>query len=233
MLKYAYLLATLPLLIAWAILYILRKDVRKKMLVVSLIFGIMSPIVEPLYLPDWWHPLTITGTPVGAEDFFFGFAIAGLAAVIYEEIFKKRIKPRRIHENKNAVYSRFVVFLLALFFFLAFTLFKFLPFSGSYAGSYIGLIIGTVFMWSLRSDLIVDSLVSGFLVVLLSFICYWLPEFFVPDWVARVWYPNILSQTLILGAPLGDLIYLFLVGTYIGPIYEYWQNEKLVALSRS
>ena len=58
----------------------------------SVIFGVIGPFVEVVYTLDWWAPLTITGTVVGIEDVLFGFVCGGIATVVYEEIFKKRIK---------------------------------------------------------------------------------------------------------------------------------------------
>ena len=40
-------------------------------------------------------PATITNTPVGLESIIAGFVVGGVAAVIYEELFKKRIKFRK------------------------------------------------------------------------------------------------------------------------------------------
>ena len=77
MYKYSYLIADLTLLFVWIILFWHRKDVRREMLIVSIIFGFAGLLVEPIYFQDWWHPLTITGTKIGLEDFLFGFWVGG------------------------------------------------------------------------------------------------------------------------------------------------------------
>jgi hypothetical protein len=47
------------------------------MLIMSLLFGIAGLLVEPVYAHDWWHPLNLTNTSVGIEDFLFGFVVGG------------------------------------------------------------------------------------------------------------------------------------------------------------
>src|SRR5205814_3685106 len=55
------------------------------------------------------RPLSINGTRVGIEFFILGFSNGGIAAVIYEEFFKKRIyRPKlrnSISVNLLAIYS--------------------------------------------------------------------------------------------------------------------------------
>ena len=61
--QYNYLIGNLIGLIIWFTLFICRKDSRKEMLIISLIFGVTGPLVESVYIKDWWVPLTITNTP--------------------------------------------------------------------------------------------------------------------------------------------------------------------------
>lgn len=81
--QYSYLIGDLILLAIWLVLFLWRKDTRKEMAIISLLFGFLGTVVTLIYLMDWWHPLTITGTRIGIEDFIFGFSTAGIAAVVY------------------------------------------------------------------------------------------------------------------------------------------------------
>ncbi len=90
--QYTYIIGNLILLAIWAFFFIRRKDTRKEMLTISLIFGFVGPLAEAIYIKDWWQPLTITGTRIGIEDFLFGFLIGGIISIIYEHLFQKRIK---------------------------------------------------------------------------------------------------------------------------------------------
>jgi len=90
--QYTYLFWTAIFLIIWGTFFIKRKDLRKEMLVISFLFGLGGLISELTHIQDWWQPLTITNTSIGIEDFLIGFAIGGIASVIYNFIFNKKIK---------------------------------------------------------------------------------------------------------------------------------------------
>jgi hypothetical protein len=94
--QYSYLIGTLALLIIWLILYYCRRDIRKEIFIVSLIFGIAGLAVDPIYSSDWWFPLTLTNTMPGIESFIFGFCVGGIASIIYEILFKKRIRLKKL-----------------------------------------------------------------------------------------------------------------------------------------
>jgi len=213
--------------VIWLILFILRKDVRKIMLFISIPLGFMGPFMEYLYINDWWRPLTITGTLLGVEDFFFGFCIGGISAVIYEELFKKRIRERKVPKSMEE--RRKISFWLAassavIAFYVFYYLFRFNTF-----------VTITIIMVSLilsiyikRSDLIVDSLVSGFLLLIISSIVYLLVDLITPGWVFEFWHFTIFPRVLYLGLPIDDIIFYFLFGAAIAPLYEYWQEGRLL-----
>ena len=74
---YSYFIALVPLILIWISLYLVRIDTRKEMRIMSFVFGGSAFIVQPIYLLDWWRPLTITGTALGLEDFIFGACVGG------------------------------------------------------------------------------------------------------------------------------------------------------------
>ncbi len=94
--QYTYLIGDLILLVLWLVLFLYRKDTRKEMLILSLIFGVIGPFVELVHVLDWWKPLTITSTIPGIEDFLFGFGIGGVASVVYEHLFNKKVKIKSV-----------------------------------------------------------------------------------------------------------------------------------------
>ena len=72
--KYAYLVGTIVFFIPWLILFLMRKDLRREMLIGSVSIAIVSFLTSLfLFTVDWWHPETITGTRVGIEDLLLGF----------------------------------------------------------------------------------------------------------------------------------------------------------------
>ena len=225
--QYSYLIGTIIILIIWLILFFSRKDTRKEMLIISIIFGISGLIVAPIYLTDWWHPLTITKTLIGIEDFLYGFAIAGIASVIYTLIFKKKVqikktnKKGKIKRNKNYI---IITLILIISFFGSFYLLNL----SSFHSSIIAFIIPLSIIWIKRKDLIVNSILTGILLVILSFFAYWTPELINPGWITSAWYLDKISGIQLLMVPIEDLIWIFLTGLYIGPLYEYWQEGRLI-----
>jgi len=147
-------------LIIWLIFFIFRKNLRKEMLMMSLIFGIAGLLVERVYIHDWWRPLTILGTKISIEDFIFGFCIGGIAAVIYEFIFQKRIRRQSLYYQECR--QKQIIFLfLGLFFILIFSGGIFLLHLNSFQASIIAFISSTVIIYFRRPDLILSSLITG------------------------------------------------------------------------
>lgn len=224
---YSYLIADIVLLLVWLILFLLRKDLRKQMFIFSFTVGLLSPFAELVHILDWWYPLTITGTRIGIEDFLFGFAIAGIASVIYKELFSKQVRLRKRTKQKHGLENKnlFLIFILLLaLFFGSFYLLKL----NSFYSSVIAFLIPTLFIWIKRKDLIFDSLMSGLLLMIVSFVGFIVIETIAPGWVASTWNFKTLSGIMILYAPIEDLMYFFLAGCFYGPLYEFWKEGKLV-----
>jgi len=225
--RYSYLLGDAALLVVWLVLFFWRRDVRKEMSVISCVFGFAGIISQFIYVNDWWHPQYITNTPVGIEDFIFGFATAGIASVIYEEVFKKRIRIREIGKKKGLQEDK-SIFLLGLLLSLIFLTSFYSLKIGSFYSSILAFTIPMFYVWLKRKDLIVDSLASGFLLMLVSFLAFIIPELITPGWVQSAWYMENFSGIIVLNAPLEDVLWFFLAGAFIGPLYEFWKEGKLV-----
>lgn len=62
---------------------------------------------------------------------------------------------------------------------------------------------------------------------------YFILEILQPGFIRAVWILNGAWYTkLIFGIPLGEYIFYFLIGMFIGPFYEYWQGARLVKDAR-
>ena len=98
-------------LLVWSLLFWMRKDIRKEMLTISLLFGIGGIISEFSYIRDWWRPFTLTRTLIGVEDFIFGFAVGGICSVLYEEIYHKRLRrvPHNPKRDNRYIFSTFLI----------------------------------------------------------------------------------------------------------------------------
>lgn len=221
---YTYLWMGLIFFIFWLFLFLWRKDVRKEMLVMSVIFGIIGPLADLLYTQDWWSPLTITKTTIGFEAVIVGFMIGGIAAVIYEELFKKKIKLRKKAEGKNTKFIVFMMLMSAVLFFGSFYLFGI----NSLYSSIIAFAIPIIVIYIKRNDLIVDSLMTGLCLLITAFLVYSIINLITPGWVQAFWHFTNVPNTMIISLPIDDFVWYVLAGMLIGPLYEFWQEARLV-----
>lgn len=98
----------------------------------------------------------------------------------------------------------------------------------SFYAALISVLIPLLIVWFKRRDLILNSILSGIFLVVISLPAYVIPELITPGWISSAWYLENLSGITILKVPLEDLIWFFLAGLFIGPLYEYWQEGKLI-----
>ena len=229
--QYTYLIGNFLGLIVWVFLFLKRKDTRKEMLVISILFGIAGLLTQPIYLLDWWRPLTITGTAVGIEDFLFGFVIGGVAAVVYEYLFRKRIKIKKVKkiiERKRDINLLFLFFLLAGIFILSVFILRI----NTLIASILGFGIPTLIIYYRRKDLIKDSILSGILTLFIAIVIYNILNLITPGFFDEFWFFQNVGRVILMGVPLEEYIWYFLAGSFIGPLYEYWKEGELINMRR-
>jgi len=164
--QYAYLVGTLIFFIPWLILFSLRKDTRREMLVISLAIGFGMVVTQYIWWTiDWWHPETITGTRVGIEDFLLGFSNGGVVAVIYEFLTRKHLYTVKKYTHRHHwLHSIALIALGGGAIGIAFWIFHI----HSYTASLFGMFLFAAAMISFRRDLLPNALLSGLLMVVLS-----------------------------------------------------------------
>lgn len=220
---YTYLLMNLLLLIVWLFLFAWRKDTRKEMLVMSIIFALAGPMADFIYTQDWWRPLTLTGTRVGIEAILFGFVIGGISSVLYETIFKKKVNSARSKNNKRENFNLFLILgIVAALFLSGFFILKL----NSLLSTILALVISIMIIYIKRRDLIINSVISGLLTVIVAWCVYAVLEILTPGWIKSFWYFKNIPDIVLYNMPIDDLLWYFLTGSFIGPLYEYWKNLK-------
>jgi len=61
--SYTYFIGTLLFMIPWVFIFATRKDLRREMIAISILGGVVSVITGYWWWTiDWWRPQTITGT---------------------------------------------------------------------------------------------------------------------------------------------------------------------------
>src|SRR5688572_33083245 len=164
--KYSYLGYSLIFLFLWVIFYIVRPDLRRRMLIFSLIITPMGPLSEIWFLRDYWRRPTITGYPISIEDAIFSFAIGGIAYSIYKVFFNMSVPEGHDQPRGWLVIAFLIIIILPL---LIFT--DILGINSIFSSTF-SLFIIAVLTWIVRPDLLKPSIVSGILVLVLFFLVY-------------------------------------------------------------
>lgn len=219
--QFVYLIASFSMAPIWVYLYWSRRDLRKEILVMSMLIGVMSVVTSYYWWTlDWWRPLTITGTRVGIEDFITGFVSGGIMAAIYEVVFRRGLYRRRPEQHYPGATSIGLLLILLMTFLLSYG-------TTTFWAATISMLVAATIMMCFRPDLFLSGLISGALILLISMPVYYLIMFISPHWIDQTYLWQTLSQIRITGIPIEELVFWFLAGLVFGPFYEYWKHEQL------
>jgi hypothetical protein len=191
------------------------------MLVIGLL---LTPfvILDALTVPTYWKPITAFSIPVGIEGFLFTFFITGIAAVLYEVIFKKRYKFNKVHISfciifaVPALISGFAVYFLNLNIIYLFIL--------GFAFMAIAELIR-------RPDLLFNAFVSSLFFCAVYVITFSLWLVLSPDSI-NWWNNTMLSGIKIGPVPLEEVLFSLSLGFFVGPLFEYITGARLFNASR-
>lgn len=213
----------------WIIVFILKKNARKEMLVVSLLtmpFG----LTEPLFVPEYWNPPSLfnLAARIGfdIESLIFSFAIGGIGSVIYETVFKSNLK-KMSGQERNHWRHKFHLFSLFSPIIVFLPLFFFTRLNPIYSAS-ISMAVGGIAAMFCRPDLKKINIWGGFLFLILYFLFFISFNIFYPYAVEQFWNLSALSGILIWGVPLEELIFAFTFGMMWSSIYEHIIGYKLL-----
>ncbi len=221
--KYAYLAIVLAFgLPIWLYIFLKRPDLRKQIIFVGLLTGLVAPIWEFWFLTDYWHPETFTGWLVGIEDFSYGFLAAGLISTLYEFIFHRALslRPLRKHDFSLMIIPFFCLGGIS------FNLLYLLGINSIYAAFASFAVMAVVILY-FRRELILDSLVTGLMFFALTFLVYTVILRVFPQLINRWWYLANLSGIYLANIPVEELLWAFGMGMVVGPFYEFVTGYKL------
>ncbi len=208
--EYAYLGSNIISMSVWALLYIWRQDLRRQMLIMS-ILAMPLAFFDLLFVPTYWQPVTIMQIPIGIEGFIFSFSVGGIAAVAYAEVTGRRM--RKI-ENKTRLHAVWLPFVSGALFFLC-------EVTGSpnpEISAYVATLASLVILLFLRKDLLQSAVVGSVafgLIYLLS-LKLWLilyPE--ARDWFVSENMPKIFFW----GVPGWEVLFGFIFAAYWVNLY--------------
>ena len=176
-------------------------------------------------------PANITSTKIGyIEGALTGFMIAGVATVIYEDIFRERIILKK--GNKKELIEDFHLLLLTLFTIVASLSAFFILHINSLLSTLFAFGVPVLLIYYSRRDLIKASLLTSLLLVVIAAGVYTVINFFTPGWIIKFWYFKNVPNIIVLNLPLDDLLWYLFAGAYLGPLYEYWREGKFTKFKR-
>lgn len=225
---YAYLVLSAALFGVWLILYVLRGDLRREVLWVSLGTMLLG-LTEPLFVPEYWNPPTLWDlarrTGFDLESLLFSFAIGGIVFSAYHVIFAAGPSESIAHERghpRHRYHALAVLSAPALFGIL----WALTPLNPIYDAA-IALVAGFFATLYCRPDLWSKMLVSGVLFFLLYCALFSLT---FSGYVTAVWNLKAVSGLRLLGVPLEELMFAFTFGLYWSSMYEHlaWRRSRSI-----
>lgn len=198
----------------WLILFLHRKDLRHKMIYMSLLVMAVAP-VDIFFIPSYWHPTTLGrlfGLPIDVFTLLFGFVMGGISAVLYEEFIRRTaIRNRKRHHPLKILICLGPLLLIGL------EMFTTLNFMYSVIIATAVMILIILFI---RHDLLFDTLFSGLFFASVYTLLLSLYIFIFPE-VLKAWNLVDFPQVVLFNVPHYEIIWAFASGAFLGPFYEF------------
>ncbi len=207
---------TIIMALFWSLFFLHKQEVRREMIILSVFSLILLPLT--ISAPSLSSQVQVTLAEMKLVDLVFIFVSAGIAGVIFHEIFGKHYhripKTQKKKAHEHTVMTQY--WLLRLFFLvLAFVwtiilLSFFFGLSAPFA-VFLAAVFVLVYIASHRHDLLVDGLMSGALTAFLVLLCGAVAGLFAT--------PEGLTTLLLIAGALG---------LALGPAYEYVRRFELI-----
>ena len=163
-----------------------------------------------------------------------GFNNGGLGAVLYEVVFKRRLRSLA-KSSPTARFFKGKVWLLVLPLVLMILIARLIYFGlgyHSFWATVIALSVTVGLVVFLRHDLLRDAFWGGLAMVVVSLSVFKLGIYLFPGVIESFWRLPRLSGILLWGIPLEDLVFYFVAGAFVAPLYEFIFVKQLVRLPR-
>lgn len=221
MYKEAYLVGGLILGLVWLLFFFARRDLRREVLSLSILAGIMGPVSEHFYRQDYWQPQYWFPASLRIEDFLAGFFLGGISAVGYEVVWRKK------HECVCWLSTNWILPVAA---FLGLTLMIFLfhgvGLNSIYSSILSFLAVAAVILF-FRRDLISAALGSGIVLAGAMLVFYIIYQGLYSGIISAWWRLENISGILVLGVPAEELAWGFSWGMVGGSLYEFAAKAKI------
>lgn len=184
--------------------------------------GMPFGVLDFFLVPQYWHPGSLFGLMekfgMGIESFLFMFLMSGMCSVIYEYVFKKRL--RKIHKKGTHIIA--VALPLALFFIFAAIFREMAIYIFILAG-----LLGTLFILFARRDLLPQALFSGILFAVFYGFAFFLVIKMFPGLITSVYNLENIIGIFIFGIPVEEILAAVFVGAFWSMAFEYVKNYRI------
>lgn len=218
----------LILALSWFVLFLSNVELRRELIVLGVLALFLLPLTFTIHADE-----TATQALFNALtflDLIFVFTVAGIAGTIFHAMLGKHyhsipvVKGKRSKDQHLAQWWLLRLFFAVLFFLWGVMLLVF-GFDLSLAKAVlVAAIMIAIYMVSHRHDLLLDSIVSGFLTMFIVFLAATLGSWFSAD---PIDIGLITSSGAIAGVPTDLLLWSLGLGIVLGPLYEYVRRVEL------
>ena len=215
-------------LLIWIVIFIFVKGSRKEMFLASILTAPFG-LTEPLFVPEYWSPPSLFNlalkTGFDIESLIWCFAVGGIAAVLFESVFKVKhlkISKEEMHKRKHKLHLFTLILPIPIFLVLYFAT----SINTIYIAS-ISMFIGAIGAFYCRPDLKKKIFFGGLLFLVLYFMAFFLFILVYPEIVESVWNLNAISEILIFKVPLEELVFAIIFGMLWSGYYEHIKWYKL------
>ena len=214
MYKLAYLNWAIIFLPVWLLIFFLRKDLRKNMVVFGILFAVLAPIGEFIFfLRDYWTPLKfISIQSFISQEFVFVFLLTGIVLFSYPSIFRKSIG----HELN---WKKIIVILIIAG--LPLGILTFLFRVKSIVSLFIGQILVGLFILLQKPKLVNVAAFNFIFGIILGFMGFFIFMKLYPNIINDWWLTNNLFGIFIARIPIEEIVWLGFCGLGFGLIPEF------------
>lgn len=228
-----FFLGCLVSIAIYLFVFTLRKDLRKIMLISSLVFVPFAPIFEMLFYKDYWYPpafieANIFGIRLIPEDIIFGFTAPVVGALAYFVFLNIKLNKVFIHFNFKQYLIK-MYFLITILFALTVFINLLLNVNSIFSSSIAGFIL-SFFILLQRKDFIRIFIIISFIEILGVSIFYYLFQLIIGnDYLYSVWlldYKKYGFNFSGITIPITEIIFTAFVFSFLSLLTMYLINWK-------
>ena len=213
--------------IFWVFLYARSRSTRREMLIIGLLGFILTPVIYFLNA----QTLGFDDLTIDLSHFLFSFLFAGVASVIFHELFGRKYRRRKeLFFKRHLQDAHWLLHLFILVGGWAWggVLFVFLLQTSAFQGLIVSALLVGMIVIATRHDLVWDALWSGLLMMVVFLLLYEIAFFKRGPVVSSEWWGMTnLQERFISSVPLEAIIWAAVTGFVLGPLYEYARGLKL------